>query len=87
MVNFIFQTNQQQLPQQLEQMEQLAAAIAQENVGIACAFIQKTAAEKAVIEMDKRLAQVRHIIFTLNVPNVYVCVCVDTCITSRCRLV
>ncbi|XP_042855455.1 CCR4-NOT transcription complex subunit 1-like isoform X4 [Penaeus japonicus] len=50
-------TNQQQLPQQLEQMEQLAAAIAQENVGIACAFIQKTAAEKAVIEMDKRLAQ------------------------------
>ncbi|KAG7168806.1 CCR4-NOT transcription complex subunit 1-like 2, partial [Homarus americanus] len=50
-------TNPQQLPQQVEQMEQLAAAIAQENVGIACAFIQKTAAEKAVIEMDKRLSQ------------------------------
>lgn len=50
-------SQQQQLPQQVEQMEQLAAAIAQENVGIACAFIQKTAAEKAVIEMDKRLAQ------------------------------
>ncbi|XP_076065903.1 CCR4-NOT transcription complex subunit 1 isoform X3 [Oratosquilla oratoria] len=45
-----------QLPQQLEQVEQLATAIAQENVGIACAFIQKTAAEKAVIEMDKRLS-------------------------------
>lgn len=39
-------------------MEQLAAAIAQENVGIACAFIQKNAAEKAVNEMDKRLSQV-----------------------------
>lgn len=49
-------TNNQQLPAQLEQMESLAAAIAQENIGIACAFIQKTAAEKAVIEMDKRLA-------------------------------
>ena len=41
-------------------MEQLAAAIAQENVGIACAFIQKNAAEKAVNEMDKRLSQVSH---------------------------
>lgn len=39
-------------------MEQLASAIAQENVGIACAFIQKNAAEKAVLEMDKRLSQV-----------------------------
>lgn len=77
MVNFIFQTNQQQLPQQLEQMEQLAAAIAQENVGIACAFIQKTAAEKAVIEMDKRLAQVRHIFtvfFFYCIIYVYMCV-------------
>lgn len=81
MVNFIFQTNQQQLPQQLEQMEQLAAAIAQENVGIACAFIQKTAAEKAVIEMDKRLAQVRHIFtvfFLLYYICIYVCIYIDT---------
>ncbi|KAK7066941.1 CCR4-NOT transcription complex subunit 1 [Halocaridina rubra] len=42
---------------QMDQMDSLAAAIAQENIGIACAFIQKTAAEKAVIEVDKRLAQ------------------------------
>lgn len=57
---FYFQANPQQLPQPVEQMEQLAAAIAQENVGIACAFIQKNAAEKAVNEMDKRLSQVYH---------------------------
>ncbi|KAK8742070.1 hypothetical protein OTU49_002091, partial [Cherax quadricarinatus] len=57
MLQAFSRANQQQLPQQMDQMDQLAAALSQENVGIACAFIQKTAAEKAVTEMDKRLSQ------------------------------
>ena len=44
-------------PAQVEQVEQIAANVAQMNVGIARAFVQKTAAEKAVLEMDKRLKQ------------------------------
>lgn len=57
LVTALTRTSPQQLSSQLDQIENLAAAIAQENVGIACAFIQKTAAEKAVIEVDKRLSQ------------------------------
>ncbi|KAB7502971.1 CCR4-NOT transcription complex subunit 1 [Armadillidium nasatum] len=48
--------NRKTSQQQIEQVDQLANAIAQENIGIASAFIQKTAAEKAVLEMDKRFA-------------------------------
>ncbi|CAG0883626.1 unnamed protein product [Darwinula stevensoni] len=42
--------------QQKEVIEQASNLIAQENVELACAFIQKNAIEKAVIEIDKRLA-------------------------------
>ena len=42
--------------QQKEMIEQAASMIAQENVELACAFIQKSAVEKAIPEMDKRLA-------------------------------
>lgn len=37
-------------------IEQAATVIAQDNVELACAFIQRTAVEKALPEIDKRLA-------------------------------
>ena len=40
-------------------IEQAAQLIAQENTELASAFIQKTAVERAIPEMDKRLATVR----------------------------
>ena len=40
-------------------IEQAANMVAEENTELACAFIQKTAVEKALPEMDKRLATVR----------------------------
>jgi len=43
-----------------ELAEQAASVVAQENIELACAFIQKTAIEKAIIEIDKRLANVRN---------------------------
>jgi CCR4-NOT transcription complex subunit 1 len=42
-----------------ELAEQAANLVAQENIELACAFIQKTAIEKAIVEIDKRLANVR----------------------------
>lgn len=42
-------------PQQKELVDQAANVIANENMELACAFVQKTAIEKAVPEMDKRL--------------------------------
>ena len=44
---------------QKELIEQAAQVLAQDNTELACAFIQKTAVEKAIPEMDKRLATVR----------------------------
>ncbi|XP_063227280.1 CCR4-NOT transcription complex subunit 1 isoform X2 [Bacillus rossius redtenbacheri] len=41
--------------QQKELVEQTAGLLAQENMELACAFIQKTAIEKAIPEIDKRL--------------------------------
>jgi CCR4-NOT transcription complex subunit 1 len=41
---------------QKELIEQGAQVLAQDNTELACAFIQKTAVEKAIPEMDKRLA-------------------------------
>lgn len=38
-------------------LEQAATQIASDNTELACAFIQKTATEKSVTEMDKRLAE------------------------------
>ncbi|KAG8224063.1 hypothetical protein J437_LFUL001140 [Ladona fulva] len=42
-------------PQQKDFAEQAASVAAQENMELACAFIQKTAIEKAIPEIDKRL--------------------------------
>jgi CCR4-NOT transcription complex subunit 1 len=38
--------------------EQAANLVAQENMELACAYIQKTAIEKAIPEIDKRLSNV-----------------------------
>jgi hypothetical protein len=45
-------------PQQKELVEQAATVAAQDNMELACAFIQKTAIEKAIPEIDKRLLTV-----------------------------
>lgn len=42
-------------PQQKELAEQAANVVAADNMELACAFVQKTAIEKAIPEMDKRL--------------------------------
>lgn len=39
-----------------EQIEAAANAVASENIDLACCFIQKSAVEKAIPELDKRLA-------------------------------
>ncbi|KAJ7383193.1 CCR4-NOT transcription complex subunit 1 [Desmophyllum pertusum] len=41
--------------QQKDMIEQAASVISEDNTELACAFIQKTAVEKALPEMDKRL--------------------------------
>ena len=41
-------------------MEQTANMVARDNVELACCFIQKTAIEKAILDIDKRLATVGH---------------------------
>ena len=46
--------------QQKDMIEQAAQVIAQENTELASAFIQKTAVERAIPEMDKRLATVSY---------------------------
>ncbi|XP_063970716.1 CCR4-NOT transcription complex subunit 1-like isoform X2 [Lytechinus pictus] len=43
-------------PQQKELIEQAASVVANDNVELACCFIQKCAVEKAIPEMDRRLA-------------------------------
>jgi len=40
-------------------VEQAASVVAADNVELACCFVQKTAVERALIEMDKRLNNVR----------------------------
>lgn len=45
-------------PQQKEMIDHTAQIAAQDNMELACAFIQKTAIEKAVPEIDKRLMTV-----------------------------
>ena len=41
--------------QQTEAIETTVTVIANDNVELACAFIQKKAIEKAILEVDKRL--------------------------------
>ncbi len=48
---------------QKELIEQAAQLVATDNTELACAFIQKTAVEKAIPEIDKRLATVSRLIF------------------------
>lgn len=47
-------------PQQKDLVEQAATIAAQDNMELACAFIQKTAIEKAIPEIDKRLLTVSY---------------------------
>ena len=54
-----FITFQNATQPQKDIIEQAAQLIAQENTELASAFIQKTAVERAIPEMDKRLATVR----------------------------
>lgn len=44
--------------QQKEAIDNAAQIVSEENTELACTFIQKTAVEKALPEMDKRLASV-----------------------------
>ena len=47
------------LPQQQKELiEQAASVIAADNVELGCCFIQKTAVERALADMDKRMAGV-----------------------------
>ena len=48
-------------------IEQAASVISEDNTELACAFIQKTAVEKALPEMDKRLTTVTADLLLLNV--------------------
>lgn len=47
-------------PQQKDMIESAAQIIAQDNAELACAYIQKTAVEKVLPEIDKRLATVKY---------------------------
>lgn len=44
-------------PQQKELIDQAAQTVASENVELGCVYIQKTAVEKALPEIDKRIGQ------------------------------
>ena len=41
-----------------EVVEQTISMVAQDNMEVACCFIQKTAIEKALMDIDKRMATV-----------------------------
>ena len=67
MINLSLQGANQQ---QKDMIEQAASVISEDNTELACAFIQKTAVEKALPEMDKRLTTVSVIILAVIV---YMC--------------
>lgn len=46
-------------------VDQACTMCANDNVELACAIVQKTATEKAIIEVDKYLKNVRSIIFLI----------------------
>ena len=62
-------------------IETAAHQISADNTELACAFIQKTAIEKVVPEVEKRLNEVRKHTFTMlaYAPNV---ACMFICIVS-----
>jgi len=51
--------------QQKDMIEHAASVVSEENTELACSFIQKTAVEKVLPEMDKRLATVS-VLFPLH---------------------
>ena len=61
--------------QQKEQLEHVAASVANGNLELACAFIQKSSVEKCLLEIDKRLMSVSishhriYLIATLHLVN------------------
>ena len=62
--------------------------VSADNTELACAFIQKTAVEKAVPEMDKRLSEVSPLNSTVcvcaHVMCCTVCACVCVCVVCMC---
>lgn len=56
--SFMGALRQNLTPQHKEMIDQAAQVLAQDNTELACAFISKTAVEKALPEMDKRLSVV-----------------------------
>ena len=66
-------------PPQKEMIEQAAQILAQVNVELCCAFIQKNAVEKAIPEMDKRLATVSLTTNVLTIPC--------SCYINQCRVI
>jgi len=48
-------------------IDQACTMCANDNLELACAFVQKTATEKAVIEIDKYLKSVSSIYYALNI--------------------
>ena len=68
MINLSLQGANQQ---QKDMIEQAASVISEDNTELACAFIQKTAVEKALPEMDKRLTTVSVIILAVCVHVFY----------------
>ena len=58
-------------PAQKEMIEPSAQVIASDNIELALAFIQKTAVEKAIPEMDKRLATVGICLISAKAISVY----------------
>lgn len=55
-------------------IDQASQQISAENTELACAFIQKTAMEKAMPEMEKRLTEVS---------SHYICKCTSTCMLDE----
>ena len=53
--NFMMTLGRNLTQQQTDGVEMTVAVIANDNVELACAFIQKKAIEKAILEIDKRL--------------------------------
>jgi CCR4-NOT transcription complex subunit 1 len=53
--NLIVTLGRNMTPQQQEAIDVTVAVIANDNVELACAFIQKKGIEKATLETDKRL--------------------------------
>ena len=56
-------------------IEQASQQLSADNTELACAFIQKMAVEKAILEIDKRLNEVRYQLTNTVLCTDIVCVC------------